>query len=70
LTPYLVLLGAGPLLWFTAHWLVGRFAQPRLRFSESATIAVSPFVFAIVATLVANLLQPLAWSMLRATGQV
>jgi hypothetical protein len=60
---------AAPLFWFGAHWVVGRFARPPLRFSESAAIAGSPIVLAIALAVLAHQLQPLAWSVLRAMGQ-
>lgn len=65
---YILLIIAAPIFWFGSHWLVGRFSNPRLLFSESATIAVSPIVLAIALVLLAHKLQPIAWSMLRSAG--
>jgi hypothetical protein len=65
---YILLIIVAPIFWFGSHWLVGRFASPRLLFSESASIAVSPIVLAIALVLLAHKLQPFAWSMLRSAG--
>lgn len=67
---YLMLLTVGPLFWFAAHWAAGRLVRPQLRFSESARIAGSPIVLAIALAMLAQTLQPIAWSMLRAMGKV
>jgi hypothetical protein len=66
---YILLFTVAPAFWFSAHWLVGRFARPTLRFGESARIAVSPIALGIVLSLVAHALQPIAWQMLRSMGK-
>lgn len=65
---YLLLLVAAPVIWFGAHWAVGRLARPQLAFSDSARIAGSPLAFALALAAVAPLLQSLAWSLLRSLG--
>lgn len=62
---YLLLLVIAPVLWFGAHWIVGRCVTPALAFAESAQIAGSPLVFGIVVAIVAHQLQPLAWQLLK-----
>lgn len=57
-----------PLLWFGTHWLAGRTARPPLSFKESAAIAASPLLYALVAAYVAHALQTPAWMLLRSLG--
>lgn len=66
---YALLLTLAPLAWFGAHWAVGRLVRPAMPFGESARIAGSPVVFALVAAGIAQTLQPFAWSLARAMGQ-
>lgn len=66
---YGLLFTAAPLLWFGAHWIVGKSRRPTLTFRESALIAGSPLLFAFVVAMIAHRLQPIAWSILRAMGQ-
>jgi hypothetical protein len=65
---YGLLLLVAPVLWFGAHWLVGRTASPPLSFGESAAIAGSPIAFALLASYVAHALQTPAWTLLRSLG--
>jgi hypothetical protein len=65
---YLLLVTAVPLLWFGAHWAVGRLARPQLSFGDSARIAGSPLVYGLALALVAPLLQSMAWSLARSLG--
>lgn len=65
---YGLLLIVAPVVWFGAHWLVGRFASPPLSFGESAMIAGSPIAFALAATYVAHALQSPAWALIRSLG--
>jgi hypothetical protein len=65
---YLMLLTAAPLVWFGAHWAVGRFVKPPLSFGDSARIAASPLIYVLAVALVAAPLQSIAWSMLRSLG--
>ncbi|MDP9139527.1 MAG: hypothetical protein M3O62_01880 [Pseudomonadota bacterium] len=66
---YVLLFTAAPLFWFGAHWIVGRIVQPKLSFSESVRIAGSPILLLIAMSAVAQMLQPLAWSVLRTLGK-
>jgi hypothetical protein len=65
---YLLLLTAAPVLWFGAHWAVGRLARPPLSFGDSARIAGSPVLYAMALAGLAPLLQSLAWTLLRSVG--
>lgn len=65
---YLLLLVVAPVLWFGAHWVVGRLARPALGFADSARIAALPLVYALVLAAVAPSLQSAAWSLLRSSG--
>jgi hypothetical protein len=65
---YLLLLTVAPVLWFGAHWAVGRLARPQLSFGDSARIAGSPLLYAVALAAVAPMLQSLAWSLLRSLG--
>lgn len=62
---YLLLLTVAPLFWFGAHWVVGRLVRPKLSFADSARIAASPLLYALVLAAIAPTLQSLAWSLLR-----
>lgn len=63
---YILLLVASPLLWFGMHWAVGRLVKPPLSFADSARIAASPLVYALIVAGVAPVLQSIAWSLTRA----
>jgi hypothetical protein len=65
---YGLLLTFAPSCWFAAHWLIGSSVSPPLTFGESATMAVSPIVFALAVVSVAHALQIPAWSLLRSLG--
>ena len=65
---YLLLLVAAPILWFGVHWAVGRLTRPPLAFADSARIAASPLVYALVLAAIAPTLQSIAWSLLRSLG--
>ncbi|MBK8063321.1 MAG: hypothetical protein IPK29_04000 [Betaproteobacteria bacterium] len=65
---YLLLLVAAPILWFGVHWAVGRLARPPLAFADSARIAASPLVYALVLAAIAPTLQSIAWTLLRSLG--
>lgn len=65
---YLLFLTAAPILWFGAHWAVGRLATPQLGFADSARIAGLPLAYAMALAAIAPILQSLAWSLLRALG--
>lgn len=67
---YLALLIIAPVFWSGMHWLAGRLARPPLRFGESMLIAVSPIALVIVLSVVAHMLQPLAWTLLRSIAKV
>jgi hypothetical protein len=62
---YLLLLVASPLLWFGMHWAVGRLVKPSLSFADSARIAASPLVYALIVAGIAPILQSIAWSLTR-----
>jgi hypothetical protein len=66
---YILLFTVVPAFWFSAHWMVGRFARPPLAFGESAQIAGSPIALGIVLSIVAHALQPIVWQMLRSMGK-
>lgn len=59
---YGLLFTAAPLVWFGGHWLVGRAARPALTPNESFRLAATLPAFLIASALVAQALQPLAWS--------
>lgn len=63
---YLLLLVAAPPLWFGMHWVVGRVVTPKLTFGDSARIAASPLLYAILIAAMAPALQSSAWMLLRA----
>jgi hypothetical protein len=63
---YLLLIIAAPPLWFAIHWVVGRATKPQLAFGDTARIAVSPILYAMVLAAVAPALQSFAWAVLRA----
>lgn len=65
---YMLLIGVAPLIWFGAHWAVGRLAKPQLSFADSARIAGLPLVYVLALAAVAPTLQSLAWSLVRALG--
>ena len=65
---YLLLLTIAPLLWFGAHWAVGKLVRPPLSFADSARIAGSPLVYALALAVIAPALQSLAWSLLSSLG--
>lgn len=65
---YTLLFTLAPLFWFGAHWAVGKLARPSLAFGESAQIAASPILFCLALSVVAQTLQPIAWSVLRMAG--
>lgn len=65
---YLLLLGAGPLVWCAGHWLVGKFTRPPLSFGESSQIALSPIVLLFVLGWLGSALQPIAWLLLGVLG--
>lgn len=65
---YLLLLIAAPVVWFGAHWAVGRLARPQLAFADSARIAGLPLVYALALAAIAPTLQSLTWSLLRSLG--
>ena len=44
---YLLLLIVAPVLWFGAHWAVGRLARPQLALADSARIAGVPLAYAL-----------------------
>ena len=67
---YLLLLTVAPLFWVGAHWLVGRMVTPRLDFSESLLIALSPIVAMLALSSLAHMLQGPAWALLRTMGWV
>lgn len=59
---YGLLFTAAPLVWFGGHWLVGRAARPALTSAESLRLAATLPAFLIASALVAQALQPFAWS--------
>lgn len=63
---YLLLIIVAPPLWFAMHWVVGRATKPPLAFGDTARIAVSPILYAMVLAAVAPALQSFAWAVLRA----
>ena len=65
---YLLLLVAAPVLWFGAHWAVGRLARPQLAFADSARIAALPLAYALALAAIAPILQSIAWALLRSSG--
>jgi hypothetical protein len=65
---YLLLLILAPVLWFGAHWAVGRLTKPQLAFADSARIAGLPLAYTLVLAAIAPLLQSVAWSLLRSLG--
>lgn len=65
---YLLLLVAGPIVWFGVHWAVGRLVRPPLVFADAAKIAALPLVYALLLAAVAPALQSIAWAMLRWFG--
>ncbi len=67
-TFYLLLLVVAPVLWFFAHWMVGRLARPRLALADSAQIAGLPLAYALVIAAIAPSLQSAAWALLRSLG--
>jgi Kef-type K+ transport system membrane component KefB len=64
----LLVLILAPLVWFGAHYVVGRLVRPALLFEESARIAALPIVAVIGVALLAQWLQPVVWSLLRSAG--
>ena len=66
---YILLLVLVPVFWFGAHWMVGKFVRPTLKFGESALIAGSPIALGFALSTAAHTLQPMAWSVLRAMGK-
>ena len=58
---YLLLMTAAPVFWFGSHWAVGRLVRPPLSFGDSARIAGSPLLYALVVAVVAHQLQTFAW---------
>lgn len=67
---YLALLIVAPVFWAGMHWLAGRLVRPPLRLGESMLIAVSPVALVIVLSVVAHMLQPVAWTLLRSIAKV
>jgi hypothetical protein len=65
---YLLLLVAAPVLWFGAHWAVGRLARPQLAFADSARIAALPLGYALALAVIAPSFQSIAWALLRSSG--
>jgi len=65
---YVLLLVVAPLFWVGAHWVVGRCVRPALTFQESARVAALPVAAVIGVALLAQWLQPVVWSLLRAVG--
>jgi hypothetical protein len=65
---YLLLLTVAPVLWFGAHWAVGRLVRPQLAFVDTVRIAGLPIVYALALAAVAPALQAIAWSLLRSLG--
>jgi hypothetical protein len=65
---YILLMLAGPILWFGVHWMAGRCVRPQLSFVESAQIAGSPIALGLALAYLAHALQSMAWSFLRAIG--
>lgn len=65
---YLLLLIVAPVVWFGIHWAVGRLARPQLTFADSARIASSPLVYALVLAAMAPTLQSITWALLRSLG--
>lgn len=65
---YMLLIAVAPLIWFGAHWAVGRLARPQLSLADSARIAGLPLVYVLALAAVAPTLQSLAWSLARALG--
>lgn len=59
---YGLLFTAAPLVWFGGHWLLGRAARPALSAAESLRLSATLPGFLIVAALLGQTLQPLAWS--------
>ena len=59
---YGLLFTAAPLVWFGGHWLVGRAVRPALSAAESFRLAATLPAFLIASALVAQTLQPVAWS--------
>ncbi|WP_029913256.1 hypothetical protein [Pelobacter seleniigenes] len=65
---YILLFSVAPLIWFGAHWAVGRLVRPQLSFADSVLIAGLPLIYVLALAAVAPTLQSLAWSLLRALG--
>lgn len=65
---YMLLIAVAPMFWFGAHWVVGRLARPQLPLADSARIAGSPLVYALVLAALAPTLQSLGWTLVRAFG--
>jgi hypothetical protein len=65
---YILLLVVAPVFWVGAHWGVGRWVRPVLSFEESARMAALPVAALIGVALLAQWLQPVLWSLLRAGG--
>jgi hypothetical protein len=67
---YLLLLIVAPVLWFGAHWAVGRLARPQLAFADSARIRIAgvPLAYALALAAIAPTLQSVAWALLRSLG--
>ncbi|MBY0274515.1 hypothetical protein K2Z84_04170, partial [Candidatus Binatia bacterium] len=59
---YGALFTAAPLVWFGGHWLLGRAARPALSSAESLRLSATLPAFLIGAAMLAQALQPLAWS--------
>ena len=65
---YILLMTAAPVFWFGSHWAAGRLVKPPLSFGDSARIAGSPLIYALVVALAAHQLQSFAWYWLRSMG--
>lgn len=65
---YGLLFSVVPIVWFGAHWLVGKAVSPPLSAGESIAIASSPIAFGLAAAYIAHALQRPAWLLLRHLG--
>ena len=65
---YGLLLTVVPIVWFGAHWLVGKAVSPPLSAGESIAIASSPIVFGLATAYLAHTLQRPAWLLLKHLG--
>ncbi|HEY1076959.1 MAG TPA: hypothetical protein VGE51_09765 [Fontimonas sp.] len=65
---YVMLLVVAPPLWVGAHWLVGKIVRPALSFNDALWIAASPILFVMAVSVLAPMLQRIAWTALRAMG--